>query len=83
MKYRKIYKITVKADDENQLPTEDEIELIINKIPADFQYHIDSEEVRDCEDCMCADVDNGRIYCFFQHSYVSGNGCNWWKRSKN
>lgn len=25
MAYRKIYKITVKADDENQLPTEDEI----------------------------------------------------------
>lgn len=83
MKYKKIYKITVKADDENQLPTEDEIELIINKIPADFKYHIDSEEVRDCEDCMCADVDGDRIYCFFQHSYVSGNGCNWWKQKEN
>lgn len=45
MKYRKIYKITVEADDENQLPTEDEIECLLNEIPCDYEYHMDVEEV--------------------------------------
>lgn len=82
MAYRKTYKITVKADDEKQLPTEDEIEFLLNEIPSDYEYRIDVEEVMNCEDCMCADVENDKIYCFFQHRYVSGNGCNWWKRDK-
>ena len=69
MAYRKIYKITVKADDEKQLPTEDEIKLLLNEIPSDYEYHIDVEEARNCEDCMCADVENGRIYCHLNHRF--------------
>ena len=83
MAYRKIYKITVKADDEKQLPTEDEIKLLLNEIPSDYEYHIDVEEARNCEDCMCADVENGRIYCHLNHRFrESGVACNWWKRDK-
>lgn len=82
MAYRKIYKITVKADDEKQLPTEDEIELILNEVPADFEYHIDAEEVMDCENCMCATVEHDRVFCCFQNRYVSGKGCNWWRSKK-
>jgi len=82
MAHRKIYKITVKADDEKQLPTLGEIEHLLDEIHSDYEYRIEVEEVRNCEDCMCADVEGDRIYCFFQHRYVSGNGCNWWQRNK-
>ena len=84
--YKKIYKITVKADDEKQLPTEYEIEFSLNRIPSDYKYHIDSEEVRDCENCMCAgtDIYHGRIYCHFQHRFrESGVACNWWHQKEN
>lgn len=80
MAYGKIYKITVKADDENQLPSIDVIEMQLNRIPLNYEYHIDTEEVMECEDCMCADVENDRIYCNFLHMDVSGRGCTWWKR---
>ena len=83
MAYKKIYKITVKADDEKQLPTEDEIEHILGEVPADFVYHIDVEEVKDCENCMCAIVNDGKIYCNLHHTSVSGAGCNWWGSNKN
>ena len=83
MAYRKIYKITVKADDEKQLAIEDEIELLLNKNLSDCEYHLDVEEARSCEDCMSAIVDYDRFYCCFHHMCVSGNGCNWWRRNKN
>ena len=83
MTYGKIYKITVKADDEKQLPTEDEIELLLNENLSDCEWHLDIEEVRDCENCMCAIVEHDRVYCCLHHRCVSGKGCNWWGRNKN
>lgn len=82
MAYKKIYKITVKADDEKQLPTEDEIELMLNEVPADFEYHIDTEKVMECENCMRAIIDGDKIYCNLHHCYMSGAGCTWWIRDK-
>lgn len=83
MVYKKIYKITVEADDEKQLPTEDKIKLMLDEISTNIQYHIDIEDVNACENCMCAIVEDDRIYCNLFHFNVSGRGCTWWRRNKN
>jgi hypothetical protein len=82
MIYKKIYKITLEADDEKQLPTEDKIRLMLDEIPADIQRHIDIEDVRACENCMCAIVEKDRIYCNFFHFNTNRQGCTWWRREK-
>lgn len=56
---------------------------MLDKIPADIQYNIDIEDVNACENCMCAIVEDDRIYCNFFHFNVSGRGCTWWRRNKN
>lgn len=82
MVYKKIYKLTIKTNDEKRLPTEDDIKRILGEVPADVEYSIDVEDVMDCENCMCAIIDGGKIYCNLHHTTASGAGCNWWKRDK-
>lgn len=81
-----MYKLLVKANDANQLPTEDDIKRIFGEVSDDVEYHIDVEDIRDCENCMCSIIDGGKIYCNLHHTTVnttiSGTGCDWWKRDK-